>query len=179
MRLIRTALISFFASSLTFFPMAIISAEAVPEAIANSTASNPGGLSVRTGSFIAYATASPTGPNPGGSALVLTKTASAQYFYVRNTGSIDITKFSIAITYDAGPGPVTLDRCDAGVAFSALNTCATGVKTSMTITSGVMTLAVAPNSWFAFELDPKKNVLPTISVSVSSGEIRSAIITNS
>lgn len=179
MTLVRAALISFFISCITFFPMEVLSAGAVPQAIANSSSSNPAGLSIGTGSFIAYAATSPTGPNPGGAALTLTKSAAAQYFYVRNTGTIDITSFSIAVTYDTGPGPVTLDRCDVGVSFSGVNTCSTGSKTAMPIVSGVMTLSLPPNSWVEFELDPKKNVLPTISVSVSSSQIRSSMTTNS
>lgn len=179
MKLIKAALLSFLISCITFFPMEVMSADAVPQAVASSSSSNSAGLSIGTGSFIVYATSSPSGPNPGGVALTLSKTSYAQYFYVRNTGNIDVARFSITISYDAGPGTVTLDRCNVGVSFTALNTCASGNKTAMSISNGVLTLSVPSNTWFSFELDPQKTVLPTINVSVSSSQIRSAIVTNS
>jgi len=179
MTFIRTALISFIFAISTFLPSVLIPANADLMATADTLASTPTSLSVGSGSFILYATVTPTGANPAGTALTLTKTTAAQYFYVRNTGTLAVVKFTINITYDAGPGPVTIDRCYEQVSFSALNTCAIGTKTPVSISGGVITLTIPPYSWFAFELDPKKNVLPVISISVSSSQIRTPITTNS
>lgn len=179
MNLIRATLISFFVAVLTFMPTELMVAGADLQATADSSAVNVAGLSIASGTFIAYATTSPTGANPNGTPLTLSRTSDAQYFYVRNAGSTSLVQFSISITYSAGPGPVTIDRCDIGVSFNNLNTCATGTKTVVTITSGVITLTIPPNNWFQFELDPKKTVLPVISVSVSSSQLRPATVTNS
>jgi hypothetical protein len=172
----RAALLSFLVAVFTFFPTELIPADAGATARASN---NVTATSISSASFVVYATATPTGANPAGTALTLNNTSAAQYFYVRNTGTVSVARFSIAITYSGGPGTVTIDRCGANIAFSGTNTCASGTKTTMTISAGVMTLTIPANTWFAFELDPRKTVTPTISVSVSSTQIRPAVITNS
>jgi len=172
----RAALLAFLVAVFTFFPSELIPADARPTAVTQNDLS---ATSISSATFVVYATTTPTGANPGGTPLTLNNTSSAQYFYVRNTGTVSVDRFSMSITYSVGSGSVTIDRCNVNVAFSGTNTCATGAKTSMTISAGVLTLSIPPNSWFAFELDPKKTVTPTVSVSVSSTQIRPAVITNS
>jgi hypothetical protein len=172
----RAALLSFLVAVFTFFPTELIPADAGATAGANN---NVAATSISSASFIVYATATPTGANPAGTALTLNNTSAAQYFYVRNTGTVNVARFSITISYSGGTGGVTIDRCNANVAFSSLNTCASGSKTVMTISGGVMTLTIPTNTWFAFELDPQRTVRPVVSITVSSTQIRPAVTTNS
>jgi len=175
-KLARATFLSFLVAVFTFLPTGLIPADAELQATATS---NVAATSLSTGTFVVYATRTPTGANPNGTALVLSRTSAAQYFYVRNTGSIAVTRFTIMLTYDGGPGNTTIDRCNVGVAFTSLNTCASGSRTAMTITNSVITLTIQPNTWFAFELDPRKTVTPTVNISVASSQIRSPIVTNS
>jgi hypothetical protein len=175
-KLTRATLLSFLVAVFTFFPSELIPADAGATATAQNALV---ATSISSARFVVYATATPTGANPAGTALTLNNTSAAQYFYVRNTGTVSVDKFSITLTYSGGTGGVTIDRCNANVAFSGLNTCASGSKTTMTISGGVMTLTIPANTWFAFELDPQKTVRPTVSITVSSTQIRPAITTNS
>lgn len=169
---LRAALISTFSILISLSPWISSSAQASQRATATGVTS-----SASSATFIAYATTSASGGNPNGAALVLSNTTAAQYFYVRNTGTVAISMVSLGITYTAIPAKTAFYRCEAGVTFSALNTCASGVRTSI-LTSGTLALNLAPGSWYAFELDPKKLTTPTVSISVSSSQIRSPIFSN-
>lgn len=175
MKLVRAALFSFLVASMTLIPISLTSAEAE---LAAMTANGATPQSLNTASFVLYATNSSSGANPG-TALVLSRASNARFFYLRNTGNVDFVKLSMLITYDNGPGTVTLRRCNLGVTFSSTNTCSSGSTTTVTISSGVVTLAFPSNSWFQFQIDTSKTATPTISVSVSSSQIRPGITTNS
>ena len=175
MKLVRAALFSFLSACMTFIPISLTSAEAGLAAMAENSGTSQ---SLNTASFVVYATNSSSGANPG-TALILSRTSNAQFFYLRNAGGIDFVKLSMLITYDATPGTVTLRRCNLGVAFSSTNTCSSGPTTTVTITSGVVMLAFPSNSWFQFQIGTNKTVTPTISVSISSSQIRPGITTNS
>lgn len=179
MKFVRVALISFLISSVSLFPTAIISADAASQAVANSSSSQPGGTSITTGSFVVIPTLTPLGSNVPGTPLTLSKSSGAQYFYVRNSGNLDVVQFSFSITYDVPSGAVALKRCDTGVSFSGPNTCNTGSATVISVNGGVVDLLLPPNSWVELEIDTKKKVTPTFSISVSSSQIRSPILTNS
>ena len=174
MKLMRAVILSFLISSITFLPSLLIPAQAITRATAYNSS---GTLAVSSGTFILYATTSPTGANPGGP-LTLSKTANDQFFYLRNTGTLDIAGFNLTIT-TSPLQTFTLSRCALNVAFTAANTCATGSPTTVTISGGVVSLTVPANSWYAIDFAPKKSTTPTISVSVSSAQIRAATTTNS
>ena len=178
MKIIRAALSSFLIASLTFFPMSLTPADA----LLSATTGNFGTpLSTGTASFVLFATNSSGGANPNGVALTLSNSTSAQYFYVRNTGSVAISAFSLSVTYTSTPSRTDFYRCEAEVVFSARNTCASGIRTTVTTSSGVavVSMSLLPNSWVAFEIDPKKLTTPTIGASVSSSQIRPGLIINS
>lgn len=178
MKLIRVTLFTFLCACITFIPLGLNSAEAE---LAAMTANGAAPQSLNTASFVVYATNSTSGANPNGAPLTLSYTRDAQYFYVRNTGTVDITGFSLAVTYSVTPARTEFYRCEVGVVFSALNTCASGIRTTIATNSGLVTIPIPlpPNSWVAFELDPKKLTTPTVNVSVSSSQIRPGITTNS
>lgn len=178
MKFTRVAFSSFLVACMTLIPSNLNPADADLAAAAENTSSPQ---SMSSASFVVYATSSSSGANPNGVALTLSNTRDAQYFYVRNTGSVDIIAFSIAVTYTVTPARTEFYRCDAGVIFSALNTCASGIRTTLTNSTHTIALPnpLPPNSWVAFELDPKKLTTPTISVSVSSTQIRPALTIDS
>ena len=175
MKLVRVALSTFLFACITLIPFSLTSAEAGLGAVTGNSATPQ---SLNTASVVLYATSTSSGANSG-TALALSRTSNAQFFYLRNTGNVDFVKLSMLITYDNGPGTVTLLRCNLGVTFSSTNTCSSGSTTAVTISSGVVTLAFPSNSWFQFQIDTNKTATPTISVSVSSSQIRPGITTNS
>ena len=143
-----------------------------------TTATGDATTAISTSTFIAYATTSPTGSAAGGAGLVLAQTTAAQYFFVRNTGTTAISAVSLAVTYSSTPAKTDFSRCDPGVAFTSIGTCASGTRTAVTA-AAALTLSMQPGSWYAFELDPKRMTTPTVGVSVSSTQIRSALTSNS
>lgn len=178
MTITRLALSSFLVACFTLIPSNLTPADADLAALAQNTSSPQ---SISTASFVVYATSSANGANPNGAALTLANTRDAQYFYVRNTGTVNIVAFSISVTYSVTPARTEFYRCDADVVFSAISTCASGTRTTLTNSTNTIALSnpLSPNSWIAFELDPKKLTTPTISVSVSSSQIRPGITINS
>lgn len=178
MTITKVAFSSFLVACMTLIPSNLNPADANLAAAAQNT-SSPQSMSSAT--FVVYATSSSSGANPQGVALTLSNTRDAQYFYVRNTGTVNIMAFSISVTYSVTPARTEFYQCDAGVVFSALNTCASGTRTTLTNSTNTIALSnpLSPNSWIAFELDPKKLTTPTISVSVSSTQIRPALTIDS
>lgn len=149
--------------------------------VANSVpqASISGGpTSIGSASIIAYATRTTTGANPNGVALTLNNTNQPQYFYIRNTGNVLISGVTIGISYSAAPSRTAFLHCNQNVLFTSATTCASGSTTSIP-GAGSITLSLAAGSWYAFEIDTKKTTTPTVSVSISTSQIRPAIITNS
>jgi hypothetical protein len=147
---------------------------APPAAQANSDVQN-----LSSATFIAYATTTTSGANPNGVALTLSNSNSRQTFYIRNTGTLAIRRISLTITYSVSPGTTTLFRCNVGVLFQTGNndTCASAGNTSVSASTS-LTLAINPGSWYAFRLNPQNTTTPTISVSVSSAQIRLPVVSN-
>jgi len=137
-----------------------------------------GPTSITSASIIAYATSTTTGSNPNGAALTLNNTNQPQYFYIRNTGNVLISGVTIGISYSANPNTTVFLHCNQNVLFVSATTCATGSTTSMA-GAGTITLSLAAGSWYAFEIDPRRTTRPTVSVSISSSQIRPAVVTNS
>ena len=156
----------------------LLLASAVGSADASPGATSSGGpTSVNSASIIAYATDSTTGTNPNGANLTLLNSNVPQYFYIRNTGTVEILALTLNISYSTTPAKRSLLHCPQNVLFSAVSTCSTGTSTLIS-TLGAITLNVLPGSWYAFEFDPKKVTTATISVSVASSQIRSATTTS-
>ena len=178
MTITRTAFSAFLVACMTLIPSTLNPAGADLAAAAQNTISPQ---SMSSASFVVYATSSASGANPNGVALTLSYTRDPQYFYVRNTGTVDITAFSIIVTYTVTPARTEFYQCDMGVVFIALATCASGIRTTLTNSTRTILLSnpLPPNSFVAFELDPKKLTTPTVSVSVTSTQIRPGITTNS
>jgi hypothetical protein len=149
-------------------------------ASADTTATSAAGQSttVSSGSIIVYPTATTTGANPNGAALTLLNTNQAQYFYIRNTGTVRIVSLTITISYSSAGAKTSFHHCGENILFSGLNTCASG-STTLVPNSGTTPLNLSPGSWYAFEIDTKKTVTPTISVTVSTSQIRPALDTSS
>jgi hypothetical protein len=169
---LRAALISTFSILISVSPWISSDAQASPVAAATEITSF-----TNSARFIAYATRSVSGANPL-AALVLSNSATAQNFYIRNTGTVSISSFTITLSYSSGQGAVTFYHCDLGVAFSG-SSCASGKGKVITAQSGSVSLVIPAGSWYAFQLDPKKLTTPTVSITVSSSQIRSPIILNS
>ena len=176
MKYIRIALLSFLMAAVTFSPLDLT----LSNATGTTAKSASGTLSVGTGTFIAYATTTSSGANPN-APLTLSNSNGAQYFYIRNTGTIAITAVTLTISYTGNPNATTLVHCNEQITFRALSTCTSVSSTSSATTSGTfaISLSVQPNSWYEFELAPSKKVTPTIGVTVSSSQLRSRITTNS
>lgn len=137
-----------------------------------------GPTSINSASIIAYATSTTTGANPNGVALRLNNSNAPQYFYIRNTGNVQISGVTIGISYSVAPNATVFLHCDQNVLFTNATTCASGSTTSMP-GAGSITLNLAAGSWYAFEIDPQRTTRPTVSVSISHSQIRPSVTTDS
>lgn len=173
MKSFRAALTIFITIAFVLRPGNVLFAQAMGHgATATSTST------IASSTFIAYATTSVSGANPNGTALTLANTSAAQFFYIRNTGSTTISRIAFSITYTSTPAKTNLLRCGRNIAFLSPGNCASGSTTSV-IASTSLALDMSPGDWYEFEVNPKKTTTPTVSVSVSSTQIRPAIISNS
>lgn len=160
---------------ISFFVLfgAVSAAHAAPKAV---VASSP--TSVSSGEVIVYPSLTSTGANPNGVALTLSNSNIRQYFYIRSAGTLAGTAITIAVSYSVPPAQTTFLHCDQGVLFIASGTCASGSPTTVAI-NGVITLNLTPGSWYEFEIGQRNRTTPTVSVSISTSQIRAALNTNS
>lgn len=171
--LIRLVLVGLVIGSGSLAPIQLDVADAATTGRASATTA-----SFSSGSFRLHATTSPSGAVTG-TALVLANSSAAQFFYLRNTGTMQINSFTMTVTGSAGGSIFTYRRCDANVAFTALNTCASGSFTTLTLSSNVGTLTIPAGTNFHIQITPNKTTTPTINITVSRSRASAGTTTNS
>ena len=158
--------------------LCLLAPQPISPAQAQTKSTGVGGpTSVTSGQILGYPTVTAAGANPNGAALVLANSNAAQAFYIRNTGTFAFISVTITISYSAPSGTVTFLRCSQNVAFLTATTCVSGSTTA--VVAGVVALGLAAGSWYEFEIDPRNKTTPTVSVSISTSQIRAAVTTNS
>ena len=145
------------------------------DAVLSGRASTTSGGSIGTTTFVLYPTTTSTGANPNGTALTLSNSNAAQFFFVRNIGAKTLNSFSFSVTFTSTP-TFTYKRCDLNVLFTNATTCAPTTPT--TIALGTVTLAMAAGSWVEISITPNKTTTPTVSTQVSASNYTTSI-TNS
>ena len=168
----KSALAAAIVGAITFAPSQLDVADAAT--IGRVTAST----SFSSATFSLHATATVGGAITG-SALVLSNSNARQYFYLRNTGTLPLDSFTMAVTGSANNSTFTFRRCEANAVFTGNNTCSAGVPIAVTVTSDVATFNVPVSSTFHIQLTPSKTTTPTINISVARSQARAATTTNS
>lgn len=114
-----------------------------------------------------------------GSALVLSNSNAKQFFYIRNTGTMQINSYTMTVTGSASGSSFTYRRCNANVAFTADDTCASGSPTTLTLSSNVATLTIPAGINFHIQIAPNKTTTPTIGIAVSRSQVIAGTTSNS
>lgn len=174
----RSTLIAVVVGAISLAPTLLVSAIAALDArVSNATAQ-----SVGSGTFIIYPSATAGGTASG--AITLINSNAAQFAFIKNSGTLDTTKFTNTVTW-AGGKTTTLKRCPLNTTFSSAALCSDG-SAPVTIASGtanaaalVVIFTIPAGSYLPISIQPSKTDTPTISTSVSSTQIRIATVTNS
>ena len=143
---------------------------------------NPSTLSVSTGSMAIFAGDSYTATNPFSALITPVINGRAKVFFIKNTGSFGVSRFTLTLSLPNGTNIANFRRCNINVYFTANDVCGSGSYTSLSITENVATviiLTLPPNSYYAFQIRQNKNTNMTVSVSASTTNINDAGVTNS
>ena len=177
MRKGRSTFIAVVVGAISLAPTLLGSATAAISAYTN----NASALSVGTGTFKIYPSATAGGAATG-AAITLLNANGAQFLFIKNSGTINTAKFTIQITW-ASNSSTTLKNCPLNTTFNSATLCS-NASTPVTISSGtssgtaqVVTFAIPAGSYLPISVTPSGKDTPTISASVSSTQIRTAIVT--
>jgi hypothetical protein len=143
---------------------------------------NPSTLSVSTGSMAIFAGDSYTATNPFGALITPVINGRAKVFFIKNTGSFGVSRFTLTLSLPAGTNIANFRYCAINVYFSANDQCQSGSYSNLSINENVATaiiLNLPPNSYYAFQIRQNKNTNMTVSVSASSTHINTSGVTNS
>ena len=143
---------------------------------------NPSTLSVSTGSMAIFAGDSYTATNPFGALITPVINGRAKVFFIKNTGSFGVSRFTLTLSLPAGTNIANFRRCNINVYFTANDVCGSGSYSPLTINENVATaiiLNLPPNSYYAFQIRQNKNTNMTVSVIASSTHINTSGVTNS
>ena len=153
----------------------------IASAAIKATAS-PSTLSVSTGTMAIFAGDSFTANNPFAALITPVINGRAKVFFIKNTGSFGVSRFTLTLSLPAGTNITNFRYCNINVYFTANDVCGSGSYSSLTINENVATaiiLNLPPNSYYAFQIRQNKNTNMTVSVSASSTHINTSGVTNS
>lgn len=170
--LIRSALASAIIGAISLAPIQLDMADAATLGRVTAT------TSFSSTTFKLHATTTSNGVITG-LPLVLSNSNSRQFFYLRNTGGLQIESFTLIVTGSANNSAFTFKRCDNGAYFTGTNACSIGSATAFTLSSDVASFSIPAGSNIHIQIIPNKNTTPTISVSVARSQVRSGLTTNS
>lgn len=143
---------------------------------------NPSTLAINTGSMAIFAGDSYTATNPFGALITPIVNGRAKVFFIKNTGSFGISRFTLTLSLPSGTAVANFRRCDINNYFSANDVCSTGTYTALSISANTATsivLNLPPNSYYAFQIRQNKNTNMTVSVSANSAHINTSGVSNS
>lgn len=135
-------------------------------------------LSVSTGSLILFASATQTYTNTGIQFTTIVSSGNRKNFYVNNSGSFSLSRFTMKITLPPSSSVSTFRRCNINVNFSGPSTCASGSTTNVSITPGstvTYTLPTTPNSFYVFQIIQNKNGAMNVDVTASTAYITTGV----
>jgi hypothetical protein len=139
-------------------------------------------LTISTASMAVFAGDSYTATNPFGALVTPIINGRAKVFFIKNTGNLGISRFTLTLSLPSGTVVSNFRRCDINSYFSANDVCSTGVYTALSISANTATsivLNLPPNSFYAFQIRQNKNTNMTVSVSANSAHINTSVVTNS
>jgi hypothetical protein len=143
---------------------------------------NPSTLSISIGSMAIFAGDSYTATNPFGALITPVINGRAKFFFIKNTGSFGVSRFTLTLSLPAGTNIANFRYCSINVHFTANDICGSGSYSALTINENVATaivLSLPANSYYAFQIRQNKNTNMTVSVSASTANINDAGVTNS
>ena len=153
----------------------------IASAALKATATNDT-LSISTGSMAIFAEDTYTATNPFSPLTMYSNNGHATFFFIKNTGTFGVSRFTITLGLPAGTQVTNFRRCAINVYFSAHDVCASGSYSAITITANnatAITLNLPPNSFYAFQIRQNKNTYLTVNVSANTAFINTSGVTNS
>ena len=178
MNVVRSTLIAAAVGVISLAPTLLISAAAAINAHTNNVSAE----SIGTGTFKIYPSATVGGA--AGGAIALANVNGAQFAFINNSGTITTAQFTNTVTWSSG-STTKLSRCPLNTTFISATQCSDG-SASVVIATGtlsgtglVVTFTIPTGSYLPISVTPSAKATPTISTSVSSTQIRTAVVTNS
>jgi hypothetical protein len=153
----------------------------IASAALKATATNDT-LSISTGSMAIFAEDTYTATNPFSPLTIQSNNGHATFFFIKNTGTFGVSRFTITLGLPAGTAIASFRRCAINVYFSDKDVCATGTYSSITILANnatAITLNLPPNSFYAFQIRQNKNTNLLVNVSANTAFINTSGVTNS
>ena len=154
-----------------------------PPVAANGAAratSNNNLLTVNSATLQVIAVDTATATLPNATYSVAVNKSNPVIFYIRNTGSLTTSAFTLTISLDSGAKISTLHRCNVGVYFNAtVKKCGptaiaatqiVGSPTASPYTTN-QTLTLAANAFYAFQIDVDKNCTMTVGTLASLSNV--------
>ncbi|MCX6430372.1 MAG: hypothetical protein NTX12_05335 [Actinobacteria bacterium] len=145
-------------------------------ASASANAFNSSALSVASGKYPVAVVTTTGAANPL-AAYVSPTSSATRLFYVKNFGTVAIKAFTLSVT-GTNSATFVIRRCSIGANFTAVNTCSDAL-TPVTISAGALTLSIASGATQSLQFAPSKSTVATVSVSVSTSQVRAPVVTNS
>ena len=149
----------------------IIAPIAAPLASAATTAATSNVLSVSSGTVRVFATAAQSFTNTGVALSTSISNATAKNFFINNSGSLSMSRFTLTITLPNSSNVSAFRRCNLNVSFTGTNTCASGSPTVVTNpVSGSATnytLSLPANSYYSFQIVQNKTGTLTVATLAS------------
>lgn len=178
MNVVRSTLIAAAVGVISLAPTLLVSATASINALTNNISAESTG----TGTFKIYPSTAVGGA--AGGAIALSNSNAAQFAFINNSGTITTAQFTNTVTWSSG-GTTTLSRCPLNTTFTSATVCS-DASTPVVIATGtvsgtglVVTFTIPVGSYLPISVKTSGKATPTISTSVSSTQIRSAVVTNS
>jgi len=128
-------------------------------------------VSTASGKIEVFATATQTFTNTGAALSTAISNGTAKTFYVNNSGSLSLTRFTMTITLPNSSNVASFKRCAVNVAFTAANTCASGTPTTLTNpvsgSATVYVLSLPASGFYSFQITQNKTGTLGVSTTAS------------
>lgn len=142
-----------------------------PSASAGTTAATANVLSVSSGTVRVFATAAQTFTNTGVALSTSISNGTAKNFFINNSGSLSMSRFTLTITLPNSSNVSAFRRCNLNVSFTGTNTCASGSPTVVTNpvsgSATSYTLSLPANSYYSFQIVQNKTGTLTVATLAS------------
>lgn len=161
-------------SSLALVTVGAISLAPTAPAFAAVTSRATATQSLGSGSVAVFASSAQSFTNTGVALSIPITGNVAKNFWINNSGSLGLTKFTITVSLPTNSNVNSFRRCDLNVSFVGNNTCASGTVANFALTPGAaksFSISLPAMGFYSFQIIQNKTGTMTVSTSVSSVDI--------